>query len=184
MVKNIIIAGLPQIGKSTLLKSVLDSYDGMITGLITTEIKENNKRTGFTMGSYYRKGAPNPFAKTIAHIDFDSNIKVSKYCVNLSEINKQSLQQWRTGFTPQYLVYMDEVGEMQLYSQVFTELVQKYLDMPNVCIMTVSEKYKCDFIDDIKKRADIELIELTLENRDSMKEYILNKITEFSKNIQ
>lgn len=183
MVKNIIIMGLPQTGKSTLLKSVLDSYDGMITGLITTEMRENDKRVGFTMGNYHKRDQINPFAKVIAHVDFDSNIKVSKYRVNISEINKQALSQWRVSFTPKYLLYLDEVGEMQMYSQVFTELAQKYLDTPNICIMTVSEKYTCNFIENIKKRDDIELIELTLENRDRMKTYILEKIALFSKNI-
>ncbi len=183
MVKNIVIIGLPQTGKSTLLKSVLDSYEGIITGLITTEMRENDERVGFKMGNYYRGDHVNPFAKVIARIDFDSNIKVSKYCVNISEINKQALSQWRVSITPKHLLYLDEIGEMQMYSQVFTELAQKYLDTPNICIMTVSEKYTCNFIEDIKKREDIELIELTLENRDRMKTYILEKIAAFSKNI-
>lgn len=182
MAKNIVIAGLPGTGKSTLLKLVLDSYDGMMTGLITTETKENEKRVGFKMGIHYKGANENPFARTIAHVGIDSQVSVSKYRINVSEINKQASERLRAGFGPHYLLYLDEVGEMQLYSKTFTELAEVYLDAPNICIMTVSKKYKSTFIDAIKKRDDVELIELTPENRDSMKMYILEKIVEYSKN--
>lgn len=182
MAKNIVIEGLPGTGKSTLLKLVLDSYDGMMTGLITTETKENEKRVGFKMGIHYKGANENPFARTIAHVGIDSQVSVSKYRINISEINKQASERLRAGFGLNYLLYLDEVGEMQLYSKTFTELAEAYLDAPNICIMTVSKKYKSTFIDAIKKRDDVELIELTPENRDSMKMYILEKIVGYSKN--
>lgn len=182
MAKNIVIAGLPGTGKSTLLKSVLDSYDGMMAGLITTEIKENEKRIGFKMGIHYKGANENPFARTIAHVGINSEISVSNYRINVSEINKQASERLRAGFGQNYLLYLDEVGEMQLHSNPFSELAKKYLDAQNICIMTVSKKYKSAFIDAIKNREDIELIELTPENRDGMKTYILDKIVEYSKN--
>lgn len=43
---NILITGLPQSGKTTLLKTLLENYPQK-TGFFTNEIRENGTRTGF-----------------------------------------------------------------------------------------------------------------------------------------
>lgn len=43
---NILITGLPQSGKTTLLKTILTDFPQK-TGFFTNEIRENGTRTGF-----------------------------------------------------------------------------------------------------------------------------------------
>jgi len=43
---NILIVGLPQSGKTTLMKTLLENYSRK-TGFSTNEIRENGIRTGF-----------------------------------------------------------------------------------------------------------------------------------------
>ena len=64
------------------------------------------------------------------------------------------------------MLYIDEIGEMELFSKRFEELVKRYLDSDNTFIATLSKVYSNELIKTIKKRDDVRIIEITRENRD------------------
>lgn len=163
MLKNILITGVPKSGKSTVLKRVIEKISDK-TGFLTSEIKENNIRTGFEIE------ASNDKKEILASVNFKTNIKVSKYCVKpenldiiIPEISK---------FDEKDILYIDEIGQMELYSEKFKELVNKYLNSENTCICTLSKVFKSDFIDKIKRRTDLILIEINPENREYQLKFI------------
>jgi nucleoside-triphosphatase THEP1 len=63
---------------------------------------------------------------------------------------------------------------MELYSPKFQEAVIKALDSSKRVIGTLQERHN-KFIDAIRKREDVELIEVTLENRKILPEELKKK---------
>jgi hypothetical protein len=78
-------------------------------------------------------------------------------------------------------LFLDEIGQMQLFSENFKELVIKYLDSSNTCIATLSKVYSDEFIENIKNRNDVIMIEITGENREEKEKYIQILLKKISK---
>ncbi len=159
MKKNIILTGEPGVGKSTLLIKIVEELEarkpGICHGFYTQEVKRYGKRVGFKMAG-----------TIIAHVDSESEIRVSRYGVETNRINNIALGEIimipkETG----RILYLDEIGQMQLHSQIFKKLVKKYLDSKNICIATLSAVYHSQFTRAVRNRKDIEIINVTVENR-------------------
>jgi nucleoside-triphosphatase len=163
MKKNILITGLPGSGKTTLLKKVISNYGNKV-GFITNEIRKNGERIGFEVETYRGEKA------ILAGIDFKSDFKVSRYSVNIRNLN--SIIPKVTDFNSEAFLYLDEIGRMELFSESFKHLVIEYFDSPNICIATLSKVYSDNFTGQIKNRDDVILVELSEGNRDLQKKYL------------
>lgn len=76
-----------------------------------------------------------------------------------------------------YVIILDEIGKMECFSELFRKAAADALDSPNIVIGTITFGGD-DFIQAIKNRADIEIHEVTQENRDSLPDMVLSKISE------
>ena len=70
------------------------------------------------------------------------------------------------------IIILDEIGKMECFSEKFKAAALAALDSRNIVIGTVTLGGG-DFIQDIKARDDMEIIEVTESNRDSLPEEIL-----------
>jgi nucleoside-triphosphatase len=75
------------------------------------------------------------------------------------------------------VIILDEIGKMECFSEMFKKAAVDALDSPNVVVGTVTFGGD-DFIMGIKNREDIEIHEVTPENRDSLPDMILRKISD------
>ena len=154
---NILLIGLPKAGKTTLLKTILNKYSKK-TGFFTNEIRENNIRTGFEIEtSKWNKWL---FASTT----FDTPHKVGKYSVNIDTLER--ILPTISTFPSEDILFIDEIGPMELLSHTFENFCMNYLDAPNLCIAT-SQLSVNNFTEVIHQRSDIIIFEITPENRDS-----------------
>lgn len=170
MRKNIIITGLPKCGKSTLLRDVIAKFENKV-GFVTNEVREGEERVGFEIETCNNKKA------RLAAVNFDSAIRVSKYGVDVASLETIIPEVER--FSSGDILYLDEVGQMELYSGKFQELTQKYLDSPNACLMTVSMVFEHEFINAVKARKDIIWVEITpgrWEDKKNFVEKLVGKI--------
>lgn len=172
MRKNIIITGVPKSGKSTLLKEIISKFDYK-TGFITNEILKDNKRIGFEIETSLGEKS------VIASVYFQTDFKVAKYFVNVDNIDL--IIPKITQFGDNNLLYIDEIAEMELFSEKFKDLVTKYFDSSNICIATLSCVYDDKFIQSIKNRNDVIIIEIDVENRILKKQFIELFITKIIK---
>ena len=163
MRKNILITGMPRSGKSTLLKKLITNFDQKV-GFVTNEVRKDGERIGFELENH--KGEKS----MLANVDFKTNFKVSRYFVDINNLGEiiPSVDQ----FDDHDFLFLDEIGQMELFSEKFKVLVKKYLDSPNTCIATLSKIYSDEFTETIKKRNDIFLIEITEENREEKEKYL------------
>ncbi len=172
MKTNIILVADPKIGKSTVLLNFLSRYyTGSKSGILTTEIKKNDQRLGFEM-EYFTHSDSTLIGGIIASIYLESQISVSKYKVDVQEIEWICLHCLQDVLKSEFLSYIDEIGEMQLHSTSFRKLVKARLDLPNICIATLSNVYHDDFTNAIRKRDDCVFIEVTKDNRDTLPQSI------------
>jgi len=168
MKNNIILTGHPGVGKSTLLQKIIEEIQKkslgkeIFHGFLTKEILgEGGKRIGFSMDG-----------GIIAHVNSKSETRVSKYGVNISVVDNVSYfnDVALPKFNENRILFIDEIGEIQLYSNVFKKMTKKILDRKQICLATMSAVFHNRFTDSIRKRSDISLIDVNIGNRDQLLE--------------
>jgi len=167
--KNILIAGLPGVGKTTLIKNIVEALKDLHpVGFYTAEIREADIRTGFELNSLDgRRGL-------LSHIDIKSPYRVGKYKVDLEGF-EDFLDSIPFLDPSTHLIVIDEIGKMECYSEKFKDLLKEILDSEKWMISTIALKGS-GFIEHIKRRQDIELFEMTKRNRDSLLVDILKEV--------
>lgn len=164
---KILLTGLPRSGKTTLLQRLIEPIKDKV-GFLTAEIKKNGERTGFKAISDSGKEA------TLADVQSSSPLRVSKYGVELEEFEK--FLSGLRDFKPGELLYIDEIAQMELFSDRFKELVTRYLKADNHFVGTISKAHLDAFIEGVKKMEGVEIIEVTPENRDKLLEELRDKL--------
>lgn len=117
-------------------------------------------RTGFRLTSLDHKRTG-----ILAHVDIKEH-RVGKYGVDLDGFER-FLGELRLPDLSSRLVIIDEIGRMECLSVKFRNLVTSLLDAPAPVIATISLKSR-GFIDEVKRRPDILLLEVTERNRDTL----------------
>lgn len=165
---NLLVTGAPRAGKTTLISTVISKLNFGVIGFITTEIIENNIRTGFTIETY------SGIKKILASKkNLESKYRVGRYGVYLNNLNFiiRKLEEELSNEKPK-LVVIDEIGKMELFSHSFKEFVIEALNQ-NKVLGTIMFRDN-DFTKKIKLRNDTKIFEINLQNR----EKITNKIEE------
>ena len=165
---NILITGFPRVGKTTLIVSLIEEMKKKVVGFVTEEIRENNRRTGFEIKTFSGQKMLLASKKNTT-----SRHRVSSYGVYLENLDLiiEGLSKELLA-TDIELVIIDEIGKMELFSSKFKRFVINCLEMKKV-LGTIMLRDN-DFTRQIKNRSDTSLFEITLSNRDEMK----NKIKE------
>ena len=156
--KEIFITGLPHCGKSTLLSRVIKDVQQK-QGFVTLEIPgDDGRRSGFKIVT--TKGTEAVLASTT----FDTPIKVSRYSVSVDNLDEVIPELYE--IKPGDFLYIDEIGQMELYSDKFKELVIRFLDTDNTVVFTISKIYSDEFTQELLSRPNIHLVEVTPDNRE------------------
>lgn len=156
---KILLTGKPKSGKTTLLNKLLEKVENK-RGMVATEVLEYDQRVGFDLQDNSDRIA------ALARTDQKTDTSVGRYCVDVRSLD--IFIEPLFNFEPHQLLYIDEIGHMQLYSEEFQKLVQSYLNAPNDYLGTISSIYEHPFIDEVKQRDDILLCTITPENREAM----------------
>ena len=165
---NIMLTGFPRVGKTTAIMKFLEKTKKTCSGFYTEEIKNQyGRREGFKV-----IGISTGEVGTLAHINVKSFRKVGKYFVDLEGFEEVALPEMDEEAE---IVIIDEIGKMELYSSKFKFQLLHNLNNENV-LATITKKGGGNYVELMKKRADIELIELTKQNRDEVVKELLERI--------
>ncbi len=164
--KNFLLTGLPGCGKTTLIKELISEINIEKKGFYTEEIREKGQRTGFRIITLSGKQA------ILAHKDFESTYRVSKYGVSISNLENIGVKEIEEALKGNFLIVIDEIGKMELFSERFKKAVMSALDSQNIVLGSIlfSSHPFCDLI---KNRKDTKLFVLTRENFHLIKNQIL-----------
>jgi nucleoside-triphosphatase len=159
IINNIFITGVPGSGKTTLLEKLIRQIPNK-KGFITREIRNSGVRTGFEIVTSDGERKP------LAGINIYSPYRVSKYRVDVTGF--EDVIDRFFDFSPNHLLYIDEIGKMELFSRRFQYLVTRYLEAENIFIATIAMKSGHEFVRQIKQRNDIALYVIDRNNRDGV----------------
>jgi len=169
MKNNIIITGLPGVGKTTLIKGILPEIRNLNhIGFYTEEIREKSIRKGFSLISVTGEKS------ILAHENIQSRFRVGKYGVDLAGFENFICNIPFRDATNDIII-IDEIGKMECFSTMFKDLVIELLSSDTLVIATVALK-GTGLISHVKSRPDIELIEITKDNRNNLLSNVLNHI--------
>jgi len=168
MITNIFLTGAPSSGKTTIIKKVIQRLDHPANGFYTEEERIEGKRVGFLMRTLDGKSGH------LAHQDIGSEFRIRRYGVSIENI--ESIAVPSIAPVDRNIIILDEIGKMECFSEVFKQSAVRALDAPNVVIGTIT--FGGDqFIMNIKNRADMEIIEVTPDNRDALPAFLLQKVS-------
>lgn len=154
---KLLLTGEPRSGKTTLLERFIQAVTTK-QGFIAREVRENGERIGFELVS--SEGRKAVLASTQSH----SKVRVGRYGVELDELNAFLTE--LPSVQPGCLLYIDEIGKMELVSEAFKALVMNYLDSGNPYVGTITSSYQDDFTRQVLMRNDVVLLVVNAENRD------------------
>jgi len=160
MSKNILVTGPPRCGKSTLIERVVGRIHKPMTGFFTREIRERGQRVGFSITTLDGKMG------VLAHQDMRGRYKVGKYGVNLDDIDEIAVPSMIPAQADD-IVVIDEIGKMECFSPLFCRTLLRTLDSENPVIGSIAQKGGT-FIQQIKERGDVSLVQVTERNRDEL----------------
>jgi len=155
---NILITGKPGIGKTTLIHTLIEGCR-TATGFYTREIREKKGRVGFAIQTLHGETG------ILAHVDIQTPYHVSRYGVNISDIETLCVPSMDLTGDP---IVIDEIGKMELFSPAFREQVIKALDTRKVLASIMERPHP--FTDAIKQRKDSKLYVVTEKNRRNLGE--------------
>ena len=167
---KILLTGPPRVGKTTLIRRVAELLIEPYAGFYTEEILEEGKRAGFAIQTFTGKTG------VLAHVDFKSKLRVARYKVSLTDLEEMALPEIEEGIKQKNIILIDEIGKMELFSAKFRQDVMRILNS-KLSFLGIIVYTHHPWADEIKKRKDIELIEVTSINRDQLVKELTQRLT-------
>jgi len=159
---KILLTGPPGCGKTTAVMKIVEALGtARIAGFYTQEIRERGQRKGFC---WHRLDGR---TRVLAHVDIKSKYRVGRYSVDIESFDKEVVSVLDSDAAGVNLFVIDEIGKMECFSERFVEAVRRLLDSDKAVLATVALKGS-GLIREVKSHPGIELLHLTVENRNAM----------------
>jgi nucleoside-triphosphatase len=165
---RLFLTGNPGVGKTTLIRAIERVEEVTCAGFYTEEKRQRGQRIGFRVitldgqkGRLASLGREKP--------------TVGKYSIHVQEFEKLVLPNLDPATTPADLYVIDELGRMELLSRHFRSRIIELLAQPTNLLATIAKKGN-GLIDQMKRRSDVEIIEVTRKNRDDLPAELARKI--------
>jgi nucleoside-triphosphatase len=157
--KNLLITGLPGVGKTTLIKKLSELLKNLHpVGFLTEEMREEGVRKGFELISLDGKRG------ILSHKNVRTPYRIGEYKVDIKGF-EDFLGSISFLNASTRLVIIDEIGKMECFSDQFEKLLKEVLDSEKWVIATIASKGS-GLIAEIKRRKDVKIFEITKKNRD------------------
>lgn len=169
MAQTLLLTGRPGVGKTTVIKAVVQALGERADGFYTAEMRERGVRQGFRLVGLRGERA------TLAHVRLKrrGRPRVGRYGVDVEAVDRVGVAALERATAPGCVVIIDEIGKMELFSQAFKTAVLAAVDSQAPVIATVMARPH-PWVDALKARPGVTLWQVTLENRDEMPSRILD----------
>ena len=169
------ITGMPSVGKTQTLIKIIEKIEKsgyQIEGMITEPIIENKKRIGFYVMDWMTRER-----EVFAHIDMDNKDKVGKYGVDVEALERIGVPAVVKAIEDDEIniIIIDEIGKMEMLSERFCEVVIDALESDKPIMVTLHKKSRSQLLQDVRRRDDIRILEVTPVNRNLLP-YKIEKI--------
>ena len=184
------ITGLPRSGKSAVLQKVVDMIteegggarrtkgpsppEHIVGGMRTEPVIENGERVGYACVNILtgEKGV-------MAHREIDSRNRVLGFGIDPSEIERVGVPAIMDSIGNCEILVIDEVGKFTVESEGFVNAVRLALNHDLPTLLTLHKKSRHPLLQDIRRRDDARILEVTPVNRSLLPYKIHKLIQEF-----
>ena len=165
------ITGLPGAGKTkTLLRVIemLSTEELKIGGMINDPIMDGRRKVGFSV-----RNIVTDESQVFTHLDIESRIMDGKMGVDLHKFESVAVNAIRNACDTCDVIVIDEVGKVEVESQHFIDAVKYALDAGKPMILTLHKKSRNPLLQDIRRRDDVRILEVTPTNRNLLPHKII-----------
>jgi len=181
------ITGLPRSGKSAVMLKVVQmlqkerehelrirgedpSEHKIIGGMLTEPIFDDNDRVGYSCINFRTKEAA-----TMAHRDIDSRLRILGFGIDPDALDRVAVPALQDAMDECEVIVVDEVGKFSVESDAFVAIVREALEVDKPTVLTLHKKSRHPLLQDIRRRDDARILEVTPVNR-ALLPYKIHKI--------
>lgn len=165
------ITGLPNVGKTATLAAIcrkLERDDFIIGGMITRAYRPppGDVRVGFYVEDW-QTGEKEVFASKEFNTREKTETDDGTYFINIDPLERIGVKAIRDAIADEDvdIIIIDEVGKMEMHSEQFNKAVKEALDCPKPIIMTLHKKSRNPLLQDLRRRDDVRILEVTPVNK-------------------
>lgn len=171
------ITGLPGAGKTHALIRIIEMLreedpDVSVGGMIDEPVMEGKHRVGFTV-----RNIVTGETEVFAHTDYESKIMVGKIGMDVSRFDSVAVDAIKTAMESCDIIVIDEIGKLEVESEAFVEAVRAALEAEKPMILTLHKKSRNPLLQDVRRRDDVRILEITPTNRNILPFKIVSLMT-------
>ena len=169
MGRTLLLTGHPGVGKTTVVRKIVEALGQRAGGFYTEEIRGPGGRKGFRLVTLDGHEA------VMAHVDIRTRNRVGRYGVDVATLDSVGVTAIREAIQSREVVVVDEIGKMELFSGEFRGAVLKAVSSPKIVVATVMQKNH-DWVDALKTMPQATVWQVTEANRGEMPRRVLEWI--------
>lgn len=171
------ITGLPRSGKSAVLDKVIEMIIAdrkkecmvrgedinelnILGGVRTQPLHDGADRLGYEVINH-QTGEKAVFA----HKNIDTRLQVLGMGVDIEALNSISVPAIEQARDEYEIIMVDEIGKFSVESEEFVKAVRSALDVDKPSLLTLHKKSRHPLLQDIRRRDDARILEVTPVNR-------------------
>ncbi|MED5308280.1 MAG: nucleoside-triphosphatase, partial [Candidatus Thermoplasmatota archaeon] len=101
----------------------------------------------------------------IAHKEFDSRLRVLGYGLDLEALERVAIPAIEYAKNESEVLVIDEIGKFTVESEMFVNCVRGALEIDKPTLLTLHKKSRHPLLQDIRRRDDGRILEVTPVNR-------------------
>ena len=171
------VTGLPRSGKSAVMEKVVsmlteERRDEMrargddvaaaklLGGMRCEPVIENGERVGFKCINFQTGEEA-----VMAHKSIDSRTRVLGYGIDPEALDRVAVPAIQEAMDDYEVLVIDEIGKFSVESEAFVEVVRKAMEIDKPTLLTLHKKSRHPLLQDIRRRDDARILEVTPVNR-------------------
>ena len=171
------ITGLPRSGKSAVMQKVVSMLSDerveemrargddveaakLLGGMRCEPLVEDGERVGFKYINYQTGEEA-----VMAHKNIDSRTRVLGYGIDPEALDRVAVPAIREAMEEYEVIVIDEIGKFSVESEAFVEIVRKAMEVDKPTLVTLHKKSRHPLLQDIRRRDDARILEVTPVNR-------------------
>ncbi|MGX1263035.1 nucleoside-triphosphatase [Rossellomorea marisflavi] len=165
-----LLSGRPRIGKSTLIKQLIDEIGAdRCGGFYTEEVTNVDDRIGFRCISLDGESVE------MANVESLSETRVGRYGVNLEEFDLFARDVLQDALRTKDIIVIDEIGYMQMFSHSFKKIVQEIFSGNKIVLGTIPSNSPPEIMN-INNLKHANIITINEINRDKMSGFLVREV--------
>ena len=171
------VTGLPRSGKSAVMEKVVSMLADerreemrargddvaaakLLGGMSCEPVSENGERVGFKCFNFQTGEEA-----VMAHKNIDSRMGVLGYGINHDALEEVAVPAIQEAMDDYEVIVIDEIGKFSVESEAFVEVVRKAMEIDKPTLLTLHKKSRHPLLQDIRRRDDARILEVTPVNR-------------------